>query len=333
MDTGGTSGKSRGTSDVEPSGGYHDAVLRSSRYAPTGTRLRSLRYAPTSTRVFGMASLASGGYCAPAVLYPSSTAHTEHATASANCLEADAAHGCAQLLGSSSRGCRYREHRGAACPTLPVDVGMEAAIAALASAFSLAALRSRFAEDADRVAHSPSCVGAAASSPVGRAITCNTSASRIAAAWRACRQSRAAHAASRLTVALSDASHAARSAPLAQATGAYAPPHHHTAAAQVLIRSWRATAARRRASAGCALLKVVHRPKLQSAQAHSPDAPTQFLPGPVVIATTSPFRSVWGQRVWEPRYSCSRPYRLASGSWAALHIPEQQTRLSPHASS
>ena len=79
------------------------------------------RHGTTSTRVSGVASLASGGYCAPAVLYPSSTAHTEHATASANCLEADAAHGCAQLLGSSSRGCRYREHRGAACPTLPVD--------------------------------------------------------------------------------------------------------------------------------------------------------------------------------------------------------------------
>ena len=172
------------------------------------------------------------------------------------------------------------------------SMGMEAAIAALASAFSLAALRSRFAEDADRAAHSPSCVGAAASSPVGRAITCNTSASRIAAAWRACRQSRAAHAASRLTAALSDASHAARRVPSAQATGAYAPPLHRTAAAQVLIRSWRATAARRRASAGCALLKAVHRPKLQSTQTHSPDAPTKFLPGPVVIATTSPFGSV-----------------------------------------
>ena len=172
------------------------------------------------------------------------------------------------------------------------SMGMEAAIAALASAFGLAALQSRFTDDADRVARSPSCVGAAASFPVGRTITCNTSASRIAAAWRACRQSGAAHAASRLTVALSDASHAARSVPLAQATGAYAPPHNRTTAAQVLIRSWRAIAARRRASAGCALLKAVHRPKLQSAQAHSPYAPTKFLPGPVVIATTSPFGSV-----------------------------------------
>ena len=177
------------------------------------------------------------------------------------------------------------------------SMGMEAAIAALASAFGLAALRSRFAEDADRVAHSPSCVGAAVSSPVGQALTCNTSASRIAAAWRACRQSRAAHAASRLTAALSDASHAARRVPSAQATGAYAPPLHRTAAAQVLIRSWRATAARRRASAGCALLKAVHRPKLQSTQTHSPDAPTKFLPGPVVIATTSPFGSVGAARL------------------------------------
>ena len=48
------------------------------------------------------------------------------------------------------------------------SMGMEAAIAALASAFGLAALRSRFAEDADRVAHSPSCVGAAVSSPEER---------------------------------------------------------------------------------------------------------------------------------------------------------------------
>ena len=177
------------------------------------------------------------------------------------------------------------------------SMGMEAAIAALASAFGLAALRSRFAEDADRVAHSLSCVGAAVSSPVGQALTCNTSASRIAAAWRACRQSRAAHAASRLTAALSDASHAARRVPSAQATGAYAPPLHRTAAAQVLIRSWRATAARRRASAGCALLKAVHRPKLQSTQTHSPDAPTKFLLGPVVIATTSPFGSVGAARL------------------------------------
>ena len=172
------------------------------------------------------------------------------------------------------------------------SMGMEAAMAAFTAVFGLAALRSRFAECADYAACSPSYVGAAAPVSVGAAIACDASAALIAAAWRACRQSRAARAAARLAAALSEASHSARSAPLAQVTGAYAPLPHRTAAAQVLIRSWRAIAARRRASTGCALLRAVHRSTLQSAQVHSSDTPTKFGPSPVVIASTAPFTSV-----------------------------------------
>jgi hypothetical protein len=171
------------------------------------------------------------------------------------------------------------------------SMGMEAALAAFTTVFGLAALRSRFAECADYAACSPSHVGAAAPASVGAAIACNTSAALIAAAWRACRQSRAARAAARLAVALTEASHIARSEPLIQATGAYAPLPHFTAAAQILIRSWRAIAARRRACTGCALLRAVHRPARQSAQVHSSDdAPAEFLPSPVIFASTAPFQ-------------------------------------------
>ena len=171
------------------------------------------------------------------------------------------------------------------------SMGMEAALAAFTTVFGLAALRSRFAECADYAACSPSHVGAAAPTSVGAAIACNTSAALIAAAWRACRQSRAARAAARLAVALTEASHIARSEPLIQATGAYAPLPHFTAAAQILIRSWRAIAARRRACTGCALLRAVHRPARQSTQVHSSgDAPAEFLPSPVIFASTAPFQ-------------------------------------------
>ena len=172
------------------------------------------------------------------------------------------------------------------------SMGMEAAVAAFTTAFGLAALRSRFAKCADDAACSPGSVGAAAPVSVGAAVARDASAALIAAAWRACRQSRAGLAAARLAATLSEASHAARSAPLAQVTGAYAPLPHRTAAAQVLIRSWRAIAARRRASTGCALLRAVCRSTLQPAQVHSSDTPTRFGPSPVVIASTAPFTSV-----------------------------------------
>ena len=172
------------------------------------------------------------------------------------------------------------------------SMGMEAAMAAFTTAFGLAALRSCFADYADHAACSPSCVGAAAPVSEGAAIAHDASAALIAAAWRACRQSHAARAAARLAAALSEASHSARSAPLAQVTGAYTPPPHRTAAAQVLIRSWRAIAARRRASTGCALLRAVCRSTLQPAQVHCSDTPTRFGPSPVVIASTAPFTSV-----------------------------------------
>ena len=86
-----------------------------------GVQILSTRYAPTSTRASGVADLASGGYCASAVAKLPCTARTEHAMPFASCHEAAAARCCAQLLGPSSRGCRYREYPGPACPTHPVD--------------------------------------------------------------------------------------------------------------------------------------------------------------------------------------------------------------------
>jgi len=202
-------------------------------------------------------------------------------------------------------------------------MGMEAALAAFTTVFGLAALRSRFAECADYAACSPSHVGAAAPTSVGAAIACNTSAALIAAAWRACRQSRAARAAARLAVALTEASHIARSEPLIQATGAYAPLPHFTAAAQILIRSWRAIAARRRACTGCALLRAVHRPARQSAQVHSSDdAPAKFLPSPVIFASTAPFQIVGA----DSSLACDRRQLLAQA--AETRQRDRRTRRS-----
>ena len=203
------------------------------------------------------------------------------------------------------------------------SMGMEAALAAFTTVFGLAALRSRFAECADYAACSPSHVGAAAPTSVGAAIACNTSAALIAAAWRACRQSRAARAAARLAVALAEASHIACSEPLIQATGAYAPLPHFTAAAQILIRSWRAIAARRRACTGCALLRAVHRPAQQSAQMHSSgDAPAEFLPSPVIFASTAPFQIVGT----DSSLACDRRQLLAQA--AETRQRDRRTRRS-----
>jgi hypothetical protein len=122
-----------------------------------------------------------------------------------------------------------------------------------------------------------------------------SSAALIAAAWRAFRQSRAARAAARLAVALTEASHSAQRAVDSGNRSICSAATHRTAAAQVLIRSWRAIAARRRACTGCALLRAVHRPALQSAlrlaQVHSSDdTPAKFLPSPVIFASTAPFQ-------------------------------------------
>ena len=193
------------------------------------------------------------------------------------------------------------------------SMGMEAALAAFTTVFGLAALRSRFAECADYAACSPSHVGAAAPASVGAAIACNTSAALIAAAWRACRQSRAARAAARLAVALTEASHIARSEPLIQATGAYAPLPHFTAAAQILIRSWRAIAARRRACTGCALLRAVHRPAR---------SPAKFLPSPVIFASTAPFQIVGT----DSSLACDRRQLLAQA--AETRQRDRRTRRS-----
>ena len=220
----------------------------------------------------------------------------------ASCHEAAAARCCAQLLGSSSRGCRCRRIR---------SMGMEAAIAAFTTAFGLAALRSCFADCADHAACSPSCVGAAAPVSEGAAIARDASAALIAAAWRASRQSHAARAAARLAAALSEASHSARSAPLAQMTGAYAPPPHR---AQPLPRF--------SFDPGVRLLPdgehrpAVHCSGLFAGLRCSRLRCTALLLrpglGPAQWSSRAPLPSrPWGQQVWGPRHSYSRRYRLA----------------------
>ena len=173
------------------------------------------------------------------------------------------------------------------------SMGLEAVIAACTVVFGLAALRNRFADSTESAACDSGNVGAAAPVSVGAATAHNATTSlaaarQIAAAWRAFRQTHASLAEAKLAAALAEASRTARSAPLAQATGAYAPPPHHTAAAQILIRSWRAIAARRRAATGCALLKAIQRsaPALQSATTRSSASASKLLRLPPGLGLT-----------------------------------------------